>query len=932
MKRFLTTLSTGMITLLLCAVSISQTVVTIPVYPTDLDSCTVIYDATKGNGELVGVPPPIYAHTGVITNLSTSQTDWKYVIAAWNQNIPKALMTPLGNNLYQLKLLPSIRDFYGVPAGETIEKLAFVFRNSDGSKVGREANGGDIFSDVYPAMLSVNITQPAGSSLILMAGDTIPVAATSPLADSMFLFVNNTLVKKVAGTMISDTLTADNFGMNWVDRWIRISAKNDTATAADSLSYMVVSAPPVAELPAGMVDGINYTTASSAILSLYAPYKQFCFVIGDFTGWQADSMHYMNRTAVGDRYWIEVTGLVPGQEYLFQYLVDGSLRIADPYTDKVCDPEDQYISPTTYPGLLPYPTGQTTEITSVLQTAQTPYPWSAGTFTPPKTTDLVIYELLLRDFIANHDYPTLEDTLDYLHRLGVNAIELMPVMEFEGNSSWGYNVDFLFAPDKYYGPKNALKHFIETAHSKGFAVILDIVLNHQFGQSPLVRLYWDYATGRPAANSPWFNPIPKHPFNVGSDFNHDSPDTKAYCERVLKYWITEYHIDGYRFDLSKGFTQINSYPNDLSLWGHYDPDRVAILNTYFDTIRAVDPDNILILEHFADNNEETILSADGMLLWGNMNSSYTMAAKGYTTSGFSDLSKISYKQRGWADPHLVGYMESHDEERVMFGCLSGGNSLGSYNIKDTTTALKRQELDAVFFYTVPGPKMLWEFGELGYDYSVQYGGKLSPKPIRWDYQDDWRRHYLYNVCSSLIDLKTNQDVFETSDFTMSVSGAMKKINLNSQSMNVTVTGNFDVKPGDIVPGFQNTGIWYDYFSGDSLTVSDVTASVSMEPGEYHIYTSVRLPKPFFTGIGAPGSGIPGHTRVIVFPNPSAGMVRVVAATPVKRIELFGITGNLLSITTGTDNVDLSQFPAGVYYLRIYLSQQNPPESVKVIRQ
>ena len=316
----------------------------------------------------------------------------------------------------------------------------------------------------------------------------------------------------------------------------------------------------VADLPAGMTDGINYTGPSSVVLSLYAPYKKHCFAIGDFSGWQADSVHYMNRTTDGKHYWIIIDGLVPGQEYIYQYLVDGTLRIGDPYADKVSDPNDQYIPSSTYPGLLPYPAGQTTQIATILQTAQEPYPWSASTFTPPKTTDLVIYELLLRDFIASHDYPALEDTLEYLRNLGVNAVELMPVMEFEGNESWGYNPDFLFAPDKYYGPKNALKHFVETAHSKGIAVILDIVLNHQFGQSPLVRLYWDAANNRPAPNSPWFNVIPKHPYNVGFDFNHDSPDTKAYCKRVLNYWIGEYHIDGFRFDLSKGFTQVNSYP------------------------------------------------------------------------------------------------------------------------------------------------------------------------------------------------------------------------------------------------------------------------------------------------------------------------------------------------------------------------------------
>jgi hypothetical protein len=182
----------------------------------------------------------------------------------------------------------------------------------------------------------------------------------------------------------------------------------------------------------------------------------------------------------------------------------------------------------------------------------------------------------------------------------------------------------------------------------------------------------------------------------------------------------------------------------------------------------------------------------------------------------------------------------------------------------------------------------------------------------------------------VIDLKKNQDVFETSDFTMSVSGALKNIHLNSPAMNVTVTGNFDVKAGDIVPGFQNTGIWYDYFSGDSITVSDVSATVSMEPGEYHIYTSVRLPKPLFTAIGDPGSGMAGRTNVFVFPNPAFGFVQIIAEKTVLKTEIYGMTGKLLGTVKNDNRIDLSNVPAGIYYLRIYLSD-HLPRSVKVIR-
>ncbi len=175
-------------------------------------------------------------------------------------------------------------------------------------------------------------------------------------------------------------------------------------------------------------------------------------------------------------WWITLNGLTPGQESIFQYLVDGNIRIADPYSVKISDGDDQYINSSTYPNLIQYPYGKTGYPATVIQTNQAPYQWQVPNFQRPAKTDLVIYELLIRDFLSTHKYSTLDDTLNYLKSLGVNAIELMPVTEFEGNESWGYNLSFHFAADKYYGPAVDLKSFIDKAHEMGFAVIIDMVL------------------------------------------------------------------------------------------------------------------------------------------------------------------------------------------------------------------------------------------------------------------------------------------------------------------------------------------------------------------------------------------------------------------------------------------------------------------------
>ncbi|HYC29249.1 MAG TPA: alpha-amylase family glycosyl hydrolase, partial [Chitinophagaceae bacterium] len=435
---------------------------------------------------------------------------------------------------------------------------------------------------------------------------------------------------------------------------------------------------------------------------------------------------------------LQVNGLTPGTEYAYQYLVDGNLRIADFYAEKVLDPNnDPSIPSSTYPNLKAYPTGKTTEIVSVLQTRSAQYNWRNNSFARPDKRNLIIYELLPRDFVAAHDYKTIKDTLSYLKRLGINAIELMPVNEFEGNLSWGYNPSFYFAPDKYYGSKNDLKELIDSCHSNGIAVIIDMVWNHSYGQSPMVRMYFDNANNRPATDNPWFNPVAPHAaINFGYDFNHEADATKYFMDRVADFWLKEYKIDGFRLDFTKGFTQkVTTTDAQLSA---YDASRVAILKRINDSIQTTSPGAYLILEHLAENTEEKDLAAAGMMLWGNMNYNFNEATMGYVQN--SNFEGATHTARGFTQPYLVSYMESHDEERLMYKNERYGNQSGAYNVKDTITALKRNELATAFYMAIPGPRMIWEFGEVGYDYSRCYlstngeGGdcnkKLDPKPIR----------------------------------------------------------------------------------------------------------------------------------------------------------------------------------------------------------
>jgi glycosidase len=915
----------------------AQLVWTTPLFPVENGSVIVYFDATQGSAGLANYTGEVYAHTGVITDKSTSPSDWKYVKSGWGVNIPATHMQRISANTYQLAISPDIRSYYGVPQTEKILKMAFVFRSDVqvGGKwlEGKTETGGDIFIDVYEEGLQVSINTPDKNELLVNLGDQIPILVQSTFADSLQLLVNGQIIKHATGNSLTDTISVPEYGKYWV----KAIAYNSTGSAADSFYYFVRRPVNIAQLPENMHDGINYVDASTVILSLYAPAKQYAFVLGDFNGWEYDSLGYMNSTPDFKRYWIKLENLIPGKEYIYQYEVDGQIRIGDPYADKVSDPwNDKYIPASVYPNLITYPNDKTSGIATVLQTDQPSYTWLVENFTPASKTDLVVYELLVRDFVATHDYKTLIDTLGYLQKLGINAIELMPVSEFEGNSSWGYNPNYYFAPDKYYGTKNNLKQFIDACHLKGIAVIQDMVLNHSFNTSPMAMLYWDAANNRPAANNPWFNPIAKHDFNVGNDFNHESMDTRQLVDRVLKYWLNEYRMDGFRFDLSKGFTQTNTLGNTTN-WGHYDASRVIIWKRIADSIWSVKPNAYIILEHFADNDEETVLANYGLMLWGNSNYNFSEATKGMVST--SDFSWASYKNRGWNDPNLVSYMESHDEERLMYRNISAGNNTNSaYNLRDTINALKRQELAALFFFSIPGPKQVWQFGELGYDYSIEYNGRLGEKPVRWDYTNHFQRRYLNKFYTTLIQLKTTEDLFETRNYSISLSGAAKRINLIGTGKAATIIGNFDVKETSINPSFSHTGYWYDYFSGDSINVTSTTATIKLGLGEYHLYTDFHLAKPEIgTGISIVDANNK-PSEVILYPNPSQGNFSVFYTLnkPSKiDIELYDLTGKHLatlfdrSVTAGiqNQNFDLTgivnpEIIPGIYIIQIKSAEFN----------
>lgn len=827
--------NTVLILLLIFSNYIFSQVDTSPTLPTTSGEVTIIFDAT-GTG-LDGYSGDIYAHTGV----TVDGERWQNVIAEWSENTAKAKLTRDASNanLYTLLITPDVYTFYVVETSKAITELSFVFRSSDGNI----KNGDDIFVQLFEqGDLNITFTNPENNAVFSL-NDNITISAETSLAANLELFINNTSVKtETASTSITTPYTFTSTGLHTFK-----TTATTTETKESEISVYVKTDTEESPKPTNLKYGLNKNADNSVTFLLKAPLKNDVFVLGDFNNWKLDAAYQMKKD--GDEFWLTVTGLDVNTEYAYQYHIDYDLTVADPYSEKVLDPwNDQYIPESTYPNLKAYPTNLTTGIVSTFQINEDEYTWTVTDFAKPDQENLIVYELLLRDFTVVGtddigDLTTAITKLDYLEALGVNAIELMPVNEFEGNDSWGYNPSFHNALDKAYGSKNTFKLFIDECHKRGIAVIVDVVYNHAFGQSPLAQMYWNSSTNKPAADNPWLNVDATHPYNVGNDFNHESEHTKTYVKQTLTHWVNEFKIDGFRLDLSKGFTQTNN-ANDVGAWGNYDASRIAILKDYGDTVWANTSNDVyLILEHFADNSEETELANYGFMLWGNSNHDYSQNTKGFTSN--SSISWISYEERGWNNPNLVGYMESHDEERLMYRNLNEGNSNTNYNVKDLNTALSREETAGVFLFTIPGPKMIWQFGELGYDINIDFNGRTGRKPVKWEYEDNVNRKHIYNTWATLIAFKTKYpEVFNTATFDLNVGNTLtKSIVLKHSSMDVVIIGNFDISTKNVATTFTKTGTWYEYFTGEEKSVTNTSESISLKPGEYKMYSTVKLLDP-----------------------------------------------------------------------------------------
>ena len=839
----------------------------------------------------------------------------------------------------------TVKSFYG-NRPNPLSKIGFLIKTINGS-----VQSQDIILNV--GKFQFNLTNPvAGSTNVVNSGTVINITGTSSQPANYVVKANGNPVY----TSTTDSTTLNFPYTATQDANMEVVATNASDGTVVTKTFTVSLAIPVqsAAIPAYMKQGISYDPAdpTKVGLALYAPGKAYVHVIGSFNNWTVSANHLMKKdTTNPNLYWIEITGLTPQQIYTFQYRTADGIKVADPYSPLVLSPyDDQYINQNAmvYPDLPAYPTGQNFEV-SVIQTAKPAYNWTVTNFTKPAKDNLIIYELLVRDFTTEKTWQSLIDKISYLKSLKINAVELMPVMEFDGNNSWGYNTGFHYALDKAYGTPEKFKEFIDLCHQNGIAVILDIAFNHATGRSPIERMWMvdpdGDGFGDPAADNPYFNQVERHSYSVFNDFNHSKAETKYYVNRVLEQWIKEYKVDGFRWDLTKGFTQAcTPGPNQESCTNLYQQDRVNVLKAYADNQWSYDPTSYIIFEHLGTDSEEgqwanyRIGEGKGVMMWDKQTNPYNQNTMGFAEN--SNFSRVKYSAHGFSGLRADSYGESHDEERIMYKNINFGASTTGYSTRDLNNALQRQKAYGAVFLTVPGPKMIWQFAELGFDksiYTCEDGitvntesdaapgdCKLSPKPSAFglNYDTDAARKSVYDTWAKILELRLSLDVFNTKTFNVESGNLMPRLFIyndasSSALKNVVVLANFTLTSQNIVPNFPYGGNWYNLMDNTSMSVTDTAAPITIEPGGFRIFGNASALAT--DEVGSSKNAV----SLVLTQNPVTNGNATIRYTNAKNgsLAIYDLTGSLVktvkvSKDNGDETISVNGLKSGIYLLQL----------------
>ncbi len=551
--------------------------------------------------------------------------------------------------------------------------------------------------------------------------------------------------------------------------------------------------------------GVHDRLDGTVTFALLAPGKAFVSLVGDFNSWDADT-GLMKYDAAKDIYWLNIPLSAGSYEYM--YVLNSEKTVGDPFATDVnwtdASGNEHWASENQK---------------SVAHIGGEAFSWSDHEFVKPEMKDLIIYETLIRDFTATGDITGMIAKLDYLKDLGINAIELLPPTEFPGESSWGYNPAFFMAVESTYGTPEDMKNFVNEAHARGIAVLVDLVFNHADGSSPYEQMYgtdYDNSPYMHAEGNDWGFP----------DFDHGRTGTQALTSATVRHWIKEYHVDGYRYDHTPGI-------------GWHGTAEFGV--SYFSNEAYVEDNDVYqIAEHFWDDIWSLIQSTHISSHWHDAfhdQMKANLRQGDFEGSTYGDMTKtqrgIDFSADGFLDAEAcVNYLESHDEQRVIFEAQTNGLSYDQ--------ALKKAELAAEVLFTSTGIPMLYMGAELGMDTERT----LDYNPIRWYYLDNPQLSLLHEKYQKLIWLRNNYAALRSNNIDVVYKSSTRKVIIHHRTLDgtpsVVVAINFNTSDQTLDIEFPGAGTWYEYTQGETIDLAtSVYGSYTIPASSARIFTNVR---------------------------------------------------------------------------------------------
>jgi 1,4-alpha-glucan branching enzyme len=560
---------------------------------------------------------------------------------------------------------------------------------------------------------------------------------------------------------------------------------------------------------------------------LTAPFKPAVALIGDFNSWnpRSDPM----ETDGQGLFWTTVQLSGP-THYRFVVTMDGSgkqVTLADPYAREVrwdaAGPKAFFAR-------------------------EQPYAWrdldaSDANWRRPALRDLIIYELCVRDFGGQKGgvrarygrFSDVQARLGHLAQLGVNAIELMPITEFPGDSSWGYNPVFYMAPKWIYGRPNELKALVDAAHGHGIAVILDMVFNHAWPDQPYYKMY-PPLFGPNGEMLEDLNPFFHHHHNShanawgGLDWEHSSHYTVAYMQDIVRFWLEEYQVDGFRFDWLGGveYDPFRPHAESFNPFSGIAPIARAA--------REACPDCYLIGEYWPIHGTNPSKTAAKLVRETEIDAVWNGAFHhGMESCLFQswqwerqDMPDVlgGFRRQGFTKAtEVINYVCSHDERRpeyeiprwreyVQLG-TTRRNGHSSAAAERWDLALQKARLGLAVLLTTPGVPMLLAGQEFGDD---------SPRtidfwPLDWAKLDLPQGRQQFEFVARLLQLRRQHRAlrsdavdFYWDDFAGNKVVRYKRLDPVSEDV-VVVAANFDNIPHKVGLGFPTDGWWHSHLTG-----------------------------------------------------------------------------------------------------------------------